>query len=60
MLCFNFFGTFTLTALFLIYMFKHFIYTMFTSDRVVLIIQQIVSLILYIQMYCWKNLHQSK
>lgn len=42
-----YFETITLTALFLIYMFKHFIYTMFKSDRVVLIVQQIVSLILY-------------
>lgn len=44
---YDFFGTLILAVLLLIYLFKHYTYTMFNSDRVVLIVQQIVSLILY-------------
>lgn len=47
MILFNFFGMIASTLLFLIYLFVHFRNPMNKSDRAVLIVKQIVSLILY-------------
>lgn len=47
MILFNFFGMIALAGLFLTYLFAHFRNPMYKSNRVVLIVRQIVSLILY-------------
>lgn len=47
MILFNFFGMIALVVLFLIYLFAHFRNPMNKSDRAVLIVRQIFSLILY-------------